>query len=124
MSHIPHPFQAWEDYKHGLYALRYDNREQGAQLAIQLLSDPEALWAAMSAVAREWPYAAEHNLSDESHNRRSWLGQAAVCFVHGVPAEVTGAAWWGLTETQRTDANTVADQVINEWEVEHGDRLF
>jgi len=111
-----HHHDRWEDHQAGLYALRYDNPTEGAELARTLLADTEGLWAAMSAVTREWPRSSEVQLSHTSQNRQAWLGQAACCFVHGVPDDVTKQGWHMLTADQQDAANGVADQVIAEWE--------
>lgn len=110
-------YAEWEDYRHGQYALVYGPQAQGASDATDLLINPDALYAAMSAVCREWVAATEHNLTDMEQNRRAWLGQAACTFALGVPAFVTKRAWnEQLTDDVRDQANAIADQVITEWE--------
>lgn len=106
----------WEDHKAGMYAVRYDDPEAGAELARALLADVGDLYAAMSAVTREWPVASEVNLTHVSSNRQAWLGQAACCFACGVPDDVTKQGWHKLTGWQQDAANAVADRVIDEWE--------
>lgn len=65
---------------------------------------------------RDWPLAAEHNLTDRSQNRRAWVGQATCCHEDRVPESETRAAWWLLSTEQQAAANAVADKVIEEWE--------
>lgn len=111
-----HHHDDWEDHRAGMFALSYGDEQGGTREAAELLGDPDLLWAAMSAVAREWPVAAEHNLSHTTQNRQAWLGQAACCFALGVPEFLTRLGWHTLTTAQQVAANAVADQVIAEWE--------
>jgi hypothetical protein len=75
-------------------------------------------------VAREWIHAAEVNLTDFGSNRRAWLGQAACCFTHGLPAYVTRLAWNALDPSVQVEANRTAEQVIAEWEESRAETLF
>ena len=109
------PYTEWEDWQAGMYRdATAAEREQLMQASAALLVDPHRLVAAMRSVTIEWRLAAEANLH-EMPNNRAWLGQAACCYAAGVPEELTRAAWGLLTDLQRTVANRVADQVIDEW---------
>lgn len=116
MTQVFHHHSKWEDYRAGFYALVYGPQAEGAADAAKLLADPDELYAAMSAVSREWPIAAEVNLTNPHTNRQAWLGQAACCFRLGVPEFVTKQGWWLLSDAEREAANAVADQVRAEWE--------
>jgi hypothetical protein len=109
------PYTEWEDYKAGMYgdAIASD-RERLTGAAVALLADQHRLVAAMRSVTTEWRLAAEANLH-ELPNNRAWLGQAACCYVAGVPEELTRSAWGKLDDAERLAANRVADQVIDEW---------
>jgi hypothetical protein len=75
----------------------------------------------MQAVVREWKHSAEVNMSNIGCNRQAWLGQAACCYATGAPDFVTKMAWRSLTDEQRAAANQAADNVIKEWDKEHGE---
>lgn len=124
IARIYHHHERWEDYAAGQYALRYADKTVGIESSAWLLSEPVELYAAMSAVCREWPNASEHNLTNREQNRQAWLGQAACCFKFGVPDFVVKSAWHTLTEAQQQAANAVADQVMNEWEASRAETLF
>lgn len=109
---IKHPYHEWEDYQAGMYGLTWDG---SADDAVGLLRDRTRLKAAMVAAVEEWPKAAAHHLTDDGMNQRAWLGWAAAGFAYSVPAHVTRAAWWLLTDTQREIANQMADEVIAEY---------
>lgn len=100
-----------------MYNLTAKNPLELIQKARDLLSDPERLLKSMRIVAHQWPNSAEVNLTNRGRNRQAWLGQAACALESGAPESLTKAAWRQLTESQRIEANKVADIVINEWEV-------
>lgn len=108
-----YPYHEWEDYQAGLYGLEWDG---GVLEAAALLRMPDVLEVEMRRAVREWPKAAAHHLTDGGMNQRAWLGWAACGISKSVPAHLTRAAWWTLTETQRAQANAAADAVIAEYE--------
>lgn len=120
MKREKYPYHEWEDYQAGLYALNWN---AGVDVAIGLLSRPVALLDAMRRAVREWPKAAAHHLTDGGMNQRAWLGWAACGIAAQVPAHMTRAAWWQLTDQERSAANAVADAVIEEYEVRHAPTL-
>lgn len=124
MTRVYHHHDKWEDFHAGQYARIYRDQLVGQESAAALLSDPATLYEAMSAVAREWPYATEHNLSNLEQNRRAWLGQAACCREFGLPDFVTKNAWNALTREAQNAANAVAETVIQEWEMSNAETLF
>jgi hypothetical protein len=118
LKRIYHHYEKWEDYKNGMFAI-HENEEILIPQAVKFMSDYKLFGAGMDRVVKEWPLACEHNLTDNSMNRRAWMGQAAVCISLGVPETVTRLAWWQLSEEQRNLANAEADRVIKEWEFCH-----
>lgn len=108
-----HHYTLWEDFKAGMWMPPTTGAE-GQAAAI--LSDPKVFGEAARVMVQEWPIAAEQNLTNPTVNRQAWIGQATCCHLAGVPESATRAAWWTLTDEERTIANGVADQVIREWE--------
>jgi hypothetical protein len=106
------PYTEWEDYQAGLFGLTWGGSVHDA---VSVLACGRTLYRAMSQAVNEWPKAAAHHLTDDGENQRAWLGWAACGITHSVPAHLTRAAWWQLTESQRAKANDVADQVIAEY---------
>jgi hypothetical protein len=93
------------------------SQEQSAtDAAARLLRLPTLLRAAMRRTLREWPVAAEQNLSNGAKNRQAWMGQAACFLATGSPDYLTKLAWHTLTAAQQSAANDVAGEVISEWE--------
>ena len=111
---VSHPYTVWEDWKAGMYATPA-NMAAEVEAARELLANPPGLGEAMRDACAAWPIAAEHNLTNEEQNRRSWLGHAACHYTTGAVRLATCAAWGMLTDDQRDDANAVADTVLADW---------
>lgn len=106
---VKYPYWEWEDFHAGLYGVTWAGEQEHAR---QLLADPAALEIAMRSVVQTWPNATAHHLTDDDLNGRAWLGWAACGIASQVPAHLTRAAWWQLSETERVAANGVADRVM------------
>lgn len=109
-----HPYPDWEDWQAGMYRCVVVN--EATERAARMLANPEAFYMAAKMMVRDWPNAAEHNLTNREQNRRAWVGQAACCYSTNAPEVSTRLAWWVLLEAERDAANAVADRVIAEWE--------
>lgn len=121
MKQIFHPYWLWEDYQNGFYNIEvnYSETEEYA-LATQardLLADSERFREVALKVVVEWHYSTEQNLSNAARNRQAWVGQAACCYELKVPDWITKFGWRMLTIEQQNEANSVADSVIEKWEV-------
>jgi hypothetical protein len=109
-----HPYTAWEDWQAGMWQSPTDVTAD-MERAVHILSSPSVFLSAARAMLRDWPNAAEHNLTDMAQNRRAWVGQATCMHLAQVPEEATRQAWWTLTVAEQYTANQVADQAIAEW---------
>jgi hypothetical protein len=109
------PYTEWEDFKAGMYRdVPGQEEERMIDAAALLLADSHRLTTAMREVTSQWVVASATNLH-EPPNNRAWLGQAACAFAENVPEHLTRAAWGKLSDAERTQANRIADQVIDEW---------
>lgn len=117
MERVYHPYTAWEDWRAGMWQQPTDVTAD-MERAAQILADPAVFHPAARAMLREWPNAAEHNLTDMAQNRRSWVGQATCCHLAGVPEQATRLAWWTLTVEEQYAANMAADRAVAEWQRE------
>lgn len=109
-----HPYTAWEDWQAGMWQTPVDVTAD-MERAAQILGDPAVFLDAARIMLREWPAAAEHNLTDMAQNRRAWVGQATCCHLAGVPEQATRLAWWTLTAAEQYAANQAADLALAEW---------
>ncbi len=120
MKKIWHPYQAWEDYKFGMWSKAPTTEEARLlRLAIEFTGNAELYGQYMMRVVQEWKYACEHNLTDRSLNRQAWVGHAACALAHGLPEYIVRRAWGMLTDQQRYDANAEASKAIKFWENLH-----
>ncbi len=117
------PYWDWEDYKAGLYNLEWDPGRTTDDAA-RILSDSKILKSGMKLAVKTWPRAAAHHLTDDSTNQRAWLGWAACGVLAKIPAHITRAAWWRISEPKREAANDVADIVIAAYRDPYGGTLF
>lgn len=122
-----HPYTQWEDWQAGMWQSPADVTAD-MERASQILGNPAVFLDAARVMLREWPTAAEHNLTDMAQNRRAWVGQATCCHLAGVPEQATRLAWWTLTPTEQLAANQTADLAVAEWLTEresvHAPALF
>ncbi len=115
-SRIFHTFDRWECHKAGFYQNTKDgwSHEECEAEYIRVLTDKKLFERTLKKVIKEWKYSCEHYLTNKSMNRIAWLGQAAVCYVSGVPSRYSGA-WFQLTEKQQEEANEIALKYLNKW---------
>lgn len=110
------PYWEWEDYQCGMY-----NSTNGGDLknGEVMFTNPNICYDAMKAAVDQWVVAAKVNLTNKNQNRRAWIGQAASCVYANLTQEETCEIWRTLEDTQRKEANRIADRVIQEWEAEN-----
>lgn len=106
------PYDEWEDYKNGMYALSLD--VDRAALALGLLRCPDEFRETAREMLRAWPVAAQHNLGNLWTGRRAWVGQASCCYAFGATSADTRSAWGCMTNAEQRAANSAADAVIAE----------
>lgn len=117
MERIYHPYELWEDWLNGMWrkeSKSYD--EENINAVIEFTGDHVLYGEAMFKVIDRWKYSCEHNLSNNSINKKAWIGQAACCIEKGWPEYLVRRAWWQLTEKQRNLADKQALKAIKEWE--------
>lgn len=90
--------------------------DEYAEKAANIMREPDVFQHAMRWVLKQWPLSCEHNLSAKSINRQAWLGHAGCYLSSGSPEECTRAGWWMLDQDEQSEANRVAQEVIEEWE--------
>ena len=110
----------WEDYQNGMYADDLpENKDELFNKAIDLLSNPCLFYESAKEMVKNWPISSEHNLTNSNMNRKAWIGQAACCYKFGIPEIITKEAWKNMQDSQRIEANAVANSIINEYEINY-----
>ena len=119
---IFHTFDKWECHAAGFYetkpprGLTPDNCRAYYR---ELLSDIPEFERVLQRVITEWKHSCEHYLTNSAMNRIAWLGQAALCYKHSIPAEFRGG-YALLTEAQQIAADEAALRALNEWMARNG----
>lgn len=112
-----HHYSRWEEFSGGMWRkVGVAERVELLEMARVFTGDASLYGSWMVRVTVEWPVSCEQNLGFTGQNRQAWIGHAACCLAIHCPEDVTRAAWWLLTQSQRDAANAVADQAIEAWE--------
>ena len=113
---IFHTYDKWECHKAGFYATTKEGwtNEQCQDEFKRILSDQKIFADTLEKVITEWKFSCEHYLTNKSMNRIAWLGQAAVCYLSGVPSKYS-SAWFDIDEKTRDAANETALVYLNRW---------
>lgn len=102
-----------------MYQTEIDGKEMLIEKAIELLSNEDLFFNSSLEMISKWVVSSSENLSNQSSNRRSWIGQATCCYVHGVPEILTRVAWSRMTDRKRKEANLKANKIIRIYEEEN-----
>ena len=119
---IFHTFDKWECAKAGFHetkppqGLSADNCRAYYR---ELLTDIPEFERVLGCVVSEWKNSCEHYLTNRAMNRIAWLGQAALCYKHGIPSEFRGG-YGLLTEAQQLAADEAALRALNIWMQSNG----
>jgi len=117
MQRIYHTWDKWECFPAGFF----DTKPPKGKTEVEceeayrdFLRNDDAFRAGLDRVFAEWPNSCEHNLTNENMNRIAWLGQSAMCVVHGIPSRFR-AGYHRLTEDQQYRADQTALFYLNKW---------
>lgn len=114
---IFHTFDKWECCAAGFYETKPPkgmNADHCRAYYRELLSDIPEFERVLSLVVSEWKNSCEHYLTNSAMNRIAWLGQAALCYKHGIPSAFRGG-YGLLTEEQQLAADEAALRALNAW---------
>jgi hypothetical protein len=113
-------YNYWEDYINGMYEFPNPKDEQKfILLAIDMLTNNELFFNTCKEVLINWKISSRVNLTNKQCNRKAWLGQASCNFKYKVPEICTRIAWGKLSINQQNEANKIAEQVINSFELNY-----
>lgn len=120
-TRVFHSYEKWECYAAGFYATGWPgrNKDECETIYARFLADDDAFRKALDGVTSEWSNSCEHYLTNSAMNRIAYLGQAAACYAHGLPAVYCGG-FQLLTEEQKDIANATALEYLNLWLVSDG----
>lgn len=121
-NRIFHTFDKWECAKAGFYESKPPkglNADQCKQFYKELLTNVPEFERVLALVTSEWKHSCEHYLTNSAMNRIAWLGQASLCYKHGIPAEFRGG-YSLLTEAEQLAADEAALRALNNWLAANG----
>jgi ParB-like chromosome segregation protein Spo0J len=114
---IFHTFDKWECAAAGFYETKPPkglNADNCRAYYRELLTNIPEFERVLGLVVSEWKHSCEHYLTNGAMNRIAWLGQAALCYKHGIPSEFRGG-YGLLTEAQQLAADEAALRAMNAW---------
>ena len=114
IDRVYHPYWEWEEIKYNMWG-DVDDKKLFLEKAVIFTGDHEKYGGFMMRVIREWPISCENALTDQTLNRRAWVGHAACAMAIRCPEKITREAWGKLSDEQRVLANQKADESIREW---------
>jgi hypothetical protein len=113
---IYHHCSMWEDWKNKMFRSVSENGDDILlDKCVLLLRDKKNLNIAMRRVINEWRISTQERLTKDNTNKKAWLGWAACSISHGAPDFITRKAWGMLTESEKEDANLIAEKAILLW---------
>lgn len=115
-----YPYTEWEDWQNGMWR-KVSQEEEKTFLdhAIKFTGNDKLYGEWMLKVVEQWPRTCDHNLSDEEHSGRAFIGHAACCLAFNCPEYITREAWGYLSKKQQDKANAAADIAIATWKSKH-----
>ena len=114
---ILHTYEKWECFKAGFYGTRPPPgmTEDDCEVAYRdFLANIPLFEETLSMVITEWKFSCEHYLSNDNMNRIAWLGQASLCYRHGISSQFRGG-YNMLSPDQQERADRSALKFLNKW---------
>lgn len=112
------PIESWEELQWNMWG-EVSNRQRYLERAVIFTGNHRLYGRYMNRVVQEWPNSCLNALTDQSLNRRAWIGHAACALALHCPEDVTRQAWGVLNHEQRLLANRAADRAIQSWEMRY-----
>lgn len=108
------PYYEWEDYLSGFYKHKC-NKPCNISKSREMLLSHELFYQDSLNTFRNWPVTCLVHLTNNTINRKAWIGHAAAYFNYGVCEACTVKAWHSLNENEQYSANNTADAAVKEW---------
>jgi len=120
MKQIYHHYLKWECYKNGMWRMETkEYNEKKLPEIIKFTGCHKSYGKSMIEAVDNWKYSIEHHLTDNSINKRAYIGHAACNFSFGWPEYLVRTAWNQLNQTQQFKANKMADNAIEHFIKKH-----
>lgn len=116
MKQVFEHYQKWECWHSGMYSSARPTLE-GVNKCAHLLSNPNLFKETANRVLNEWRVSSQVHLSNPQINRQAYLGRACCCIECGANVETVRITWNLLPREVQTEANRVAQAVIDSFEI-------
>lgn len=109
-------YDKWECYPAGFYENSHPelSHDECKSKFISIITSDNTFKKGLEGVINNWNNSCKHYLTNKSMNRIAWLGQAAVCFLTGIPSKYA-SSWFDISEEERHKANKIALNYLNIW---------
>ncbi len=115
MKRIFAKYNEWEDFKNGMYEMYNSEDEDLIRKSVYLLTNSRMFLETCKRVVSEWKITTQVHLTNNTINKKAWLGQASCNYLYKTPELLTRVAWGKLTKDQQDKANNIAESVINSY---------
>lgn len=115
MKRIFEKYTEWEDYKNGMYEMYNKNDEDLIRKSVYLLTNSILFLETCKYVIKDWKVTTSVHLTNNTINKKAWIGQAACNYLYKTPELLTRVAWGKLSRLQQDNANNIAQKVINSY---------
>lgn len=115
MKRLFKKYTEWEDYKNGMYEMYKTEDEDLIRKSVYLLTNSVLFLEACKLVVKDWKITTSVHLTNNTINKKAWIGQASCNYLYKVPELLTRVAWGKLTKEQQETANNIAETVINSY---------
>jgi len=115
MKRLFEKYTEWEDYNNGMYEMYKIEDEDLIRKSVYLLTNSTLFLETCKNVLKDWKVTTSVHLTNNTINKKAWLGQAACNYLYKTPELLTRVAWGKLTRCQQDSANNVAEKVINSY---------
>ncbi len=115
MKRLFEKYTEWEDYKNGMYEMYKTEDEDLIRKSVYLLTNSVLFLETCKSVVKDWRITTSVHLTNNTINKKAWIGQASCNYLYKVPELLTRVAWGKLTKDQQENANNIAQTVINSY---------
>ncbi len=98
-----------------MYEMYKTEDEDLIRKSVYLLTNSVLFLETCKSVVKDWRITTSVHLTNNTINKKAWIGQASCNYLYKVPELLTRVAWGKLTKDQQENANNIAQTVINSY---------
>jgi hypothetical protein len=113
MKQIYTPYWEWECFQNGMW--KGLTSDLMLKTAIEFTSDHKKYGLVMMEVVDKWPNTMLNHLTNNSINKKAFIGHCACSYKLKIPENIVRMAWKYLSEDQKRLANIEAQKAYKKW---------